>query len=89
MGLARDYDTLAVAIHNSSVVCEQSALPHPDYYERSCVEELADYSFEGEIFKGPKDYHKYLTDLYGDYMTLPPEDQRENRHQIVQIDFGE
>jgi lipopolysaccharide cholinephosphotransferase len=53
------------------------------------VEELADYSFEGEIFKGPKDYHKYLTDLYGDYMTLPPEDQRENRHQIVEIDFGE
>ena len=24
----------------------------------------------------------------GDYMQLPPEDQRENRHQIVQIDFG-
>ena len=87
--LARDYDTLAVAIHNSNMVCEQSALPHPDYYERRCVEELADYSFEGEIFKGPKDYHKYLTDLYGDYMILPPEDQRENRHQIVEIDFGE
>lgn len=87
--LARDYDTLAVAVHYSDMVCEQSALPHPDYYERSCVEELADYTFEGEIFKGPKDYHKYLTDLYGDYMTLPPEDKRENRHQIVEIDFGE
>ena len=87
--LARDYDTLAVAVHHSDMVCEQSALAHPDYYERSCVEELADYSFEGEIFKGPKDYHKYLTDLYGDYMTLPPEDKRENRHQIVEIDFGE
>ena len=87
--LAREYDTLAVALHSSNVVCEQSALSHPDYYERSCVEELADYSFEGEIFKGPKDYDKYLTDLYGDYMTLPPEDQRENRHQIVEVDFGE
>lgn len=87
--LARDYDTLAVAVLDSPVVCEQSALPHPDYYESSCVEQLADYTFEGETFKGPKDYDKYLTALYGDYMTLPPEDQRENRHQIVEIDFGE
>ena len=87
--LARDYDTLAVSILNSSVVCEQSALSKPDYYARSCVEELADYTFEGETFKGPKDYNQYLTALYGDYMQLPPEDQRENRHQIVAIDFGE
>jgi hypothetical protein len=87
--LARDYDTLAVSILRSSMVCEQSALPHPDYYERAWVEELADYTFEGETFKGPKDYDKYLTALYGDYMQLPPEDQRENRHQIVAIDFGE
>ena len=32
---------------------------------------------------------KSLEDLYGDYMQLPPEDQRENRHQIIAIDFGE
>lgn len=86
--LARDYDTLAVATANSQVVCEQSALQHPDYYDCTCVEELTDYNFEGETFKGPKDYHKYLSALYGDYMQLPPEDQRENRHQIVEIDFG-
>ncbi len=87
--LARDYDTLAVALHNSDMVCEQCALLNPPYYERRLVEELADYTFEGETFKGPKNYHEYLTNLYGDYMTLPPEDQRENRHQIVELDFGE
>lgn len=86
--LARDYDTLAVATLSSDTVCEQSALPRPDYYERTCIEELADYVFEGETFKGPKDYDKYLSTLYGDYMKLPPVDQRENRHQIVEIDFG-
>jgi uncharacterized protein (DUF3820 family) len=42
--LARDYDTLAVAVHHSNMVCEQSALARPDYYDRSCVEELADYT---------------------------------------------
>ena len=89
MKLAKEYDTLATAICDSTIVCEQSALTHPDYYQYTCVEELADYTFEGETFKGPKDYDKYLTALYGDYMQLPPEDQRENRHQIIKIDFGE
>ena len=87
--LAREYDTLAASVRDSNTLCEQCAMAQPDYYEKSCLEELADYTFEGEVFKGPKDYHKYLTVLYGDYMQLPPEDQRENRHQIVEIDFGE
>lgn len=87
--LARDYDTLAVAIHDSSVIWEKNGRTVPNCYERDWVEELADYSFEGEIFKGPKDYHNYLTSLYGDYMELPPEGERENRHQIIEVDFGE
>ena len=86
--LAKDYDALAVSQHDSMVVCEQSALPKPDYYQYAWIEELEDYTFEGETFKGPKDYDKFLAALYGDYMQLPPEDKRENRHQIVEIDFG-
>ena len=88
-GLARDYDTLAVAVHDSPVICERNGRTKLDCYDRSCVEELADYTFEGEVFKGPKNYDQYLTNLYGDYMVLPPEGERENRHQIVEIDFGE
>ena len=87
--LARDYDTLAVAIHDSAFLCERNGRTIPNYYERAWVEELADYTFEGETFKGPKDYDPYLTSLYGDYMELPPEGERENRHQIIEIDFGE
>ena len=87
--LARDYDTLAVAIHDSSVIWEKNGRTVPNCYERSWVEELADYTFEGETFKGPKDYHNYLTSLYSDYMELPPEGERENRHQIIEVDFGE
>lgn len=87
--LARDYDTLAVAVHDSEVICERNGRTKLDCYDRSCVEELAEYTFEGEIFKGPKNYDQYLTNLYGDYMVLPPENQRENRHQIIEIDFGE
>jgi len=87
--LARDYDTLAVAVYGSSVICERNGRTQPNYHDSICIEELADYTFEGELFKGPKNYDKYLSSLYGDYMVLPPEGQRENRHQIIEIDFGE
>lgn len=33
-------------------------------------------SFEGEYFSIPSDAHRYLTDAYGDYMQLPPENER-------------
>ena len=46
-------------------------------------------NFEGRSYYAPAKYREYLERLYGDYMQLPPEDQRENRHQIVEIDFGE
>ena len=87
--LARDYDTLAVAVHDSPIICERNGRTKLDCYDRSCVEELADYLFEGETFQGPRNFDKYLSTLYGDYMQLPPEGERENRHQIIEIDFGE
>lgn len=39
---------------------------------------LVEYRFENIIVKGFKDYDTYLTCIYGDYMKLPPEDQRVN-----------
>lgn len=43
----------------------------------SCFDEMQDMEFEGFTFRAFKDYDKYLTALYGDYMSLPPkEDQK-------------
>lgn len=39
----------------------------------------APYTFEGEIFNGPEDFDTFLKTLYGDYMKLPPEEDR-NKH---------
>lgn len=44
--------------------------------------------FEGEVGHIPNDYNAYLTNLYGDYMQLPPEDKRE-RHFICQLNIPE
>lgn len=41
--------------------------------------------FEGHMLKGPKGYHKYLSQLYGDdYMELPPE---EKEYPIIYLSF--
>lgn len=36
----------------------------------------------------PNDFHDYLSNLYGDYMVMPPKENRES-HFFVHIDFGE
>lgn len=41
-----------------------------------CFEELTELEFEGRPFLAFKEYDLYLTRLYGNYMELPPEDQR-------------
>jgi len=40
------------------------------------VESAIDIEFEGKMYKTMIGYHDYLTRVYGDYMQLPPEDQR-------------
>lgn len=51
--------------------------PNDQYgYLRKWYEKSADYVFEGETFKGIKDYDNYLSFKFGDYMELPPEEKR-------------
>lgn len=51
--------------------------------------ELTQLPFEWELFSVPADYDGYLTCAYGDYMTPPPESEREDRHSIVEVKFGD
>lgn len=44
----------------------------------SLFNEFSDYQFEDITVKGFKDYDTYLECIYGDYMKLPPEEQRVN-----------
>ncbi|MBQ0047564.1 MAG: LicD family protein [Prevotellaceae bacterium] len=44
------------------------------------------YEFEGKQFLGVADYDKYLTQFYGDYMTLPPK-EKQIQHNFYYIDL--
>lgn len=57
--------------------------------ERSWFEETVSLQFENDLFSAPSGYKEYLEYFYGDYMTPPPEDKRYNRHDLVELDFGE
>ena len=48
---------------------------------------LVDGEFDGRDIKLPHEWDKLLTRQYGDYMKLPPEEQRKN-HYPVRLDFG-
>lgn len=46
-------------------------------FNASCIASAVDIEFEGKIYKTMCGYKEYLEHTYGDYMTLPPEDQRQ------------
>lgn len=55
--------------------------------KKEWIDNLAPIQFETEAFMAPVDWDEYLTYLYGDYMTPPPEDKRGNYHSIIKSNF--
>ena len=43
----------------------------------------AKVEFEGKLYNAPANTHKYLSNLYGDYMQLPPEEKRVSHHTFT------
>ncbi len=57
------------------------------FTERVWCDDLVPIRFEGEEFPAFRAADAYLRHLYGDYMQLPPPEQR-NAHDFESIDFG-
>lgn len=54
---------------------------------RAWMDDLAPVRFEGEEFMSYGDRDAYLRHMYGDYMALPPENERVG-HEFRGLDFG-
>lgn len=52
-------------------------------YHKSFFEGQSNIEFENRIMYGMEDINKYLTKMYGDYMTLPPESERVPHHYLI------
>lgn len=46
-------------------------------FDKKAIKPLGSIMFEGKEFSAPCNPESYLTDLYGDYMTIPPVEKRE------------
>ena len=51
-------------------------------WKREWLEQVESGNFEGKEFMIPKHYHEILTSDYGDYMQLPPVEQRVSHHDF-------
>lgn len=61
-----------------------------DMQRSALVKTTAPVFFESRECLGFADYDEYLTNVYGDYMQLPPEDKRvAGVHHIDKLSFGE
>lgn len=62
-------------------------------YEREKIleeyaENLIRWDFEGYKIPIPAHYKEYLTNVYGDYMKLPPVSERGSKHKIIESSLG-
>jgi len=58
-------------------------------FRREWFEDTIEVPFADTTVVIPRDYDAYLTCLYGDYMTLPPPEQRTSGHQHHYLNFDQ
>lgn len=70
---------------------EYTKKPLNDRYgmTKKWITERKEYSFEGVLLYGSRDYDGFLKWKYGDYMKLPPEANRCGHAQVSFISFGD
>lgn len=74
-------------LHTRKVVADGAYTYERESIERKWVEKLEPVKFETEYFPAFQEKKSYLEHLYGDYMQLPPVEERRG-HGLVKVDFG-
>lgn len=79
--LAKKYDYES----SDDVYMSGGAYGKVEMFPKDYVSEYIDVEFEGRKFKGLKNYDKYLTKLYGNYMKLPPKEKQITHHNFIAV----
>ena len=86
--LQKRYDVLARRYNRDQHVFliprVEDAKPLKWVIKRNAVLPTCEVNFENELFKAPGNPADFLIASYEDYMKLPPESERKNRHRIVE-----
>ena len=86
LGIKRLYKNLLKEIHKNSdsiyVGIDFYRDEHMLIYKNEWFEKTTKHIFEGRMFNIPERYDEFLTCLYGDYMKLPPKEQRVTLHNM-------
>lgn len=89
--LIQCYENMGQAFNEERTKCYYAQCGAAKYgkwvIDKRCFTSYEEHVFEGELFCVPGDSHSYLKSVYGDYMKLPPESERENRHRIIEVKF--
>lgn len=72
-----------------NVINLEGSYQYREFLSIACVQQTKLYNFEGYQFSIPSYPEIYLKNLYGDYMKLPPEEKRTNRHGVLKVAFGD
>ena len=56
-------------------------------YSRKCFDEIIEFEFEGREYPISAKYDELLTTMYGDYMKLPPPEERTVKQHAVLVDL--
>lgn len=80
--MTKDRETEYVCCFAGSYPYQKEILKKEDIFPTKEIK------FEGNIYQGMNNSHKYLSGIYGDYMKLPPIDKRVN-HMPLKIEFNE
>lgn len=72
---------------SSRVVTYSGAYQRQEIYPKAWLETPQMFAFEGLMVNLPHNYDAYLRHFFGDYMTLPPVEQRASHHQKVFFDL--
>jgi lipopolysaccharide cholinephosphotransferase len=79
----RRYNVLSTRDVSSNVTYGKGAI-----HAAKLFDESVEYAFEDTTFRGVKNYDEYLSTLYGDYMTPPPESKRTLNQHYAEYDLN-